>query len=416
MKKTYKLNLAVAGAGLLTIGLAGSALAFHSGGVAECGGCHTMHTQPAGGKFLLVGTDQSSTCLSCHEHAGDTGPSSYHISTADADMGPGLSPLQRTPGGDFGWLKKTYNWTVRGTASTEAGDSHGHNIVAVDKGYTADATNTTSPGGSFVAANLQCNSCHDPHGKFRRDSTGAIVTTGAPIIGNGSYATSAVPAAGQAVGAYRLLPGAGYTNSTGTNVFTGSPAAVAPSTYNQTEATNQVRVAYGAKSTAGSATWGQWCSSCHADMHTSSGKLVHPVDQNLGSTISGLYNSYVKSGDLTGTSATAYLSLVPFAQGAAASDFASLKANANNTLATSAGPASTDQVMCLSCHRAHASGFPEMLRWNNEYEFIVTNGAYLGSNTMGRTENEWKAAYYDRPATNFATYQRGLCNKCHAKD
>jgi len=417
MKKSYKVNLVVAGAGLLTLGLAGSAMAFHSGGVAECAGCHSMHTSKPGGKFLLVGTDQSSTCLSCHEHDGDTGPSSYHISTADSGLGAGMSPLQRTPGGDFGWLKKTYQWTLRTVLQTEAGETHGHNIVAIDKGYVADATNTTAPGGTFTAANLQCNSCHDPHGKFRRDSTGAIVTTGAPIIGNGSYTTSAVPAAGQAVGAYRLLPGAGYTSSTGTTIFPGSPAAVAPSTYNQTEATNQVRVAYGAKTGNGSATWGQWCSTCHADMHTSSGKLVHPVDQNLGSAISGLYNSYVKSGDMTGTSASSYLSLVPFAQGTSASDFASLKANASNALATSAGPASSDQVMCLSCHRAHASGFPEMLRWNNEYEFIVSNGAYLStSNSMGRTEDEWKAAYYDRPATNFATYQRGLCNKCHAKD
>jgi hypothetical protein len=29
---------------------------------------------------------------------------------------------------------------------------------------------------------------------------------------------------------------------------------------------------------------------------------------------------------------------------------------------------------------------------------------------------ETNAAYYDRPVTKFATYQRVLCNKCHAKD
>jgi len=420
MKKTCKLNLAVAAAGLLCLGLAGPALAFHSGGVAECAGCHSMHTAKAGGKFLLIGTDQSSTCLNCHENSADTGPNGYHISTADASLGAGLSPLQRTPGGDFAWLKKNYTWMGLATAPTnvESGDTHGHNIIAFDKRYVADATNATAPGGTFPAANLQCNSCHDPHGKYRRGPTGAVTSAGAPIIDSGSYDTSPVPIAGQAVGAYRLLAGLGYQSTAASGVsFPGVPLAVAPSTYNRTEAVTQTRVAYGTKSGSGQAPWGQWCSSCHGDMHTSSGKLVHPTDQNLGSSISGMYGRYVKSGNLNGTAATSYLSLVPFAQGAANSSFANLKANAKNDNSALGGPVSTDQVTCLSCHRAHASGFSSMLRWNNEYEFIVTDGAYLSTNnTMGRTENEWKAAYYDRPATNFATYQRGLCNKCHAKD
>src|SRR3990170_5482535 len=115
-------------AAVLALGLGGTAYAFHSGGVAECSGCHSMHSPKTGGSFLLVGIDQSSTCLTCHEHAGDTGPSSYHISTAPADMPAGAPPRQRTPGGDFGWLKKTYTFNVRGTPFTEDGSTHGHNI------------------------------------------------------------------------------------------------------------------------------------------------------------------------------------------------------------------------------------------------------------------------------------------------
>ena len=103
---------------VIALGLSGAAYAFHSGGVAECGGCHSMHSPKAGGSFLLIGTDQSSTCLSCHMHAGDTGPSSYHIATADSDMPTGVPPKQRTPGGDFGWLRKTYTYTIRGTTTT----------------------------------------------------------------------------------------------------------------------------------------------------------------------------------------------------------------------------------------------------------------------------------------------------------
>jgi len=44
----------------------------------------------------------------------------------------------------------------------------------------------------------------------------------------------------------------------------------------------------------------------------------------------------------------------------------------------------------------------------------VSNGAYPAE--MGRTAIETQGAYYDRPSTVFATYQKSLCNKCHAKD
>src|SRR6478609_5218052 len=95
--------------------------AFHSGGVAECGGCHSMHSPKASGSYLLVGSDPTSTCLTCHMQSGLAAPSSYHVATADADMGVGVAPKQRTPGGDFGWLRKDYTFTIRGTTTNEYG-------------------------------------------------------------------------------------------------------------------------------------------------------------------------------------------------------------------------------------------------------------------------------------------------------
>ncbi len=426
--KGLKLSLVILAATLLTIGLSGMAYAFHSGGVAECGGCHSMHSPKAGGTMLLVGIDASSTCLTCHEHAGDTVPTGYHISTAPADMAVGVPPKQRTPGGDFGWLKKSYTFTVRGTTTTEDGATHGHNIVAGDFGYVVDPVNTQAPGGTFLAAKLACNSCHDQHGKFRRLNDGSIATTGAPIIASGSYATSTTPqyaeppAAGTALGVYRLLAGSGYSNSVaGAIPFPGVPAAKAPNTYNQTEATNQVRVAYGVSAGLGKSTWGNWCGTCHGAMH-STGNYVHPVDTALSGPIIANYNSYVKSGDLTGVVASAFSSLAPFATNNG--DYAALAALAISNAPSSAGPAGGDQVNCMSCHRAHATGFPEMLRFNIEGEFMVYNSLYPGTDTTptapqfarGRLGAETQAAYYDRPVTQFASYQRVFCNKCHAKD
>ena len=213
-----------------------------------------MHSPAAADNRLLVGTDASSTCLSCHEHAGDTGPSGYHISTAAADMPVGVAPQQRTPGGDFGWVKKRYTYTVDGASITEDGATHGHNIVAADFGFIADPARTIAPGGTFPAGDLACTSCHDPHGRYRRLADDTIATTGAPIIGSGSYDTNPVPQSGQAVGVYRLLAGAGYTKGGAT--FNGAPLAVAPAVYNRSESSTQTRVAYGHAAGSGRDTWG----------------------------------------------------------------------------------------------------------------------------------------------------------------
>jgi predicted CXXCH cytochrome family protein len=412
-----RIGLALLSTAFLMFLAGGKAEAFHSGGVAECSGCHSMHEAKAA-SFLLVGTDASSTCLVCHQHAGDTGPSSYHVATADGDMPTGVAPLQRSPGGDFGWLKKTYSWVPRSGAATENsfGQMHGHNIVATDQSFVADTENTTAPGGTFSSSQLGCQSCHDPHGRARRLSDGSYVnafynpgSTNAPIISSGSYNNSLTPAAGQAVGVYRLLRGLG-DNSQGAT-FNGVGIAIAPSSYNRTEAATQTRVAYGADSTN---TWGAWCGTCHPAMHANTG-TVHPVDRALG-TIANAYNSYVKSGDLTGVAATSYNSLVPFAE--ATGTITTLQSHAKNDNSYLNGPSTSDQVTCFSCHRAHASGFDFMLRFNMGNEFMVNNGTYTGTVAVaqGRTEAEMTAAYYDRPATQFASYQRVLCNKCHAKD
>ena len=420
--RALRIGVALLSATVVVLAYSSSPQAFHSGGVAECGGCHSMHNPKPGGTFLLVGTDASSACLTCHE--GSAG--SYHISTAVADMPTGVAPLQRTAGGDFGWLKKDYTFTVRGTTSTEDGDTHGHNVVAADFGYLADPHNVTAPGGgnnSYSSSQLGCQSCHDPHGRARRLSDGTYVnaiytpgSTNAPIISSGSYHNSLTPAPGQAVGVYRLLRGVG-DNTVGVT-FDEAPIAISPSTYNRTEAATQTRVAYGSQ---GANTWGNWCGTCHEGMH-SNGNYVHPVDRALTANVASNYNAYVKSCDLTGGSGTSYSSLVPFMEKNAS--ITTLQGHANPANNYMNGPSSSDEVSCLSCHRAHASGFMHALRWNMEGEFMTYDGMWPGTDTTptvpqfarGRTSAETAAAYNDRPATQFASYQRVLCNKCHAKD
>ncbi len=411
--------------------------AFHDGGVAACEGCHTMHNSLNGaamttafsqyqtGPYLLKGTDQSSTCLNCHEHAGDTGPSSFHISTSDNDMTTNFPPLQLSPGGDFGWLKKTYNWNGESGPETSRGERHGHNVIASDYGYVADSTIMTAPGGEafqYPSDRLSCISCHDPHGRYRRTSAGTIVrpangTAVQPIKDSGSYETSPDPDATTSVGVYRLLGGVGYQPKSlnGSYAFPyRSFFAVAPETYNRAEDTSDVRVAYGSNVSL-------WCANCHTLMHTTFGATIHPADQALGPTIIPIYDAYVKTGDLTGSHGTAYLSLVPF-QMDNTTNMATLKGAVSST----AGPVSGDRVMCLSCHRAHASGWDSIMRFPLGSTFMTVddgsgNPVYPNPATnpveaMGRATMEYQKALYDRAPTKFAPFQRVLCNKCHAWD
>jgi hypothetical protein len=373
--------------------LSSTSLSFHSGSAVECDGCHEMHnsaSEPDAASNgattdqtplrLLKGSDASSTCLNCHEAAGLMGPTGHYISTPSSEVTAGMPPKQLSPGGDFGWLKRSYTFSKNGIAVVEDGSSHGHNIVAIDKGYTT--VSGTSPGGSYPASMLGCTSCHDPHGIARQPSTG------------------------EAVGAYRLLAGRNYVS--GPVTFQTYPIAVAPLTYNQSEAANQVRVAYGA---SGTNTWSNWCGTCHGTM-LSGQNYVHPVDRSLGSKIAANYNAYLRSGNVTGSGTNSFLSLLPFATNTG--DIATLAALANNNNSNLNGPNANDQVNCLTCHRAHASGWKHALRWNNSATFIVEKGVW--PTAQGRTVEETRKAYYDRPPTVFASYQRVLCNKCHMKD
>jgi hypothetical protein len=423
--RTFRITVAVLGAAFVVLAYSGQPAAFHSGGVAECVGCHSMHNPAQAGNtgnFLLVKVGATATCLSCHESATDTGPNGYHVSTPTAKLGPGASPLQRTPGGDFGWVKKDY---TDGSYS-EDGATHGHNVVAPEYGYEVDPTNATAPGGSFPSNALGCASCHDPHGRARRLADGTVSNALTPIKASGSYPDAAnEPTATEAVGVYRLLAGPGY-GQTGTGItFTGAPAAKVPSSYNRTESAQQTRAAYGHATTKGHVSWGEWCATCHPNMHSENG-YVHPVDETLGSVVANNYNQYVKTGDISGTATSSYTSLVPFVEGTA--DYTVLASHAKNDGTALGGPGANDRVSCLSCHRAHASGMMYALRYDVEYEFMTKEGMYIATDNpavtgsrasvqrRGRSNAEWAAAYYDRPATQFASYQRVLCNKCHKKD
>src|SRR4030065_2071004 len=161
-------------------------------------------------------------------------------------------------------------------------------------------------------------------------------------------------------------------------------------------------------------------------MHSGTSSLmVHPVNQGLGSSVAANYNAYIGSGNMSGVSTTSYDSIIPF-QTANSSDYAALKLLAVNDGSNKNGPATSDRVMCLSCHRAHATGFEFMGRWNNANELMAVDSVWPGTDSpstianqakyaQGRTVAETTKAYNDT-TMHYSSYQRVLCNKYHAKD
>jgi hypothetical protein len=446
------LRLAVAAVFATTFG---SAYAFHSGGVAECEGCHSMHnsfegaanvtgstTGQGSGPYLLKAQTQSGACLNCHNSA-DTVGSGYHISTdgsmlhftaQGATAGNYSGPVEVTPGGDFAWLKSTRTGSIRGALTTWLGERQGHNVIAPDFSYGVDGTQVVAPGGTYPAANLHCSSCHDPHGKYRRFADGTVGVTGAPIFNSGSYTTSKAPISGvAAVGVYRLLAGVGYQpkSLTGSYGFLSpSPDALSPSSYNNaasntTIAGTQDRVAYGQGMS-------EWCANCHVAFiqgsYTSGmGGLRHPAGNGakLTAAIVANYNAYISSG-IAGTPPNAgYSALAPFETGMTDRTPASYAALATFQ-GTPTAAATTNNVACVSCHRAHATAFESMTRFYTGNEFMTVADSsnapiYDSTATENKINTGYAAttqaiAYNGRPATLFGPYARDYCNKCHNKD
>lgn len=406
--KSIKLLLVIMAAGLITFGLSGSVMAFHDGGVAHCDGCHTMHNseggQPIndnlpvgeGNEYLLKGTDPSSTCLSCHEGSG-----SYHIYSDDGS--------NFSPGGDFYWMTKTFTYVTHGT-HTSTSSNHGHNIIAADFGLTQDADISQSPGGSYNAAWLGCHSCHNPHGTKEGDGV---------IVGSGSYGDDpgALPA-GEVYGNYRLLGDASYDGGMGPlyDFINGAPTAVANHFSPESDGVNipaPGEPALSVSHTVYGQDMSEWCANCHGGFlkATAVGEgHVHPAGN--AESLSGhaaLYNAYVKTGVSTGDATTSYLQFVTFE-----------RHNDNVVLllpfaTTLDGPTAGSNVMCLSCHRAHASAFPNAGRWFFESEFLAES--HPAPTDTGVTGNDVLYSYYGRDiASEFGEFQRSFCNKCHAKD
>jgi len=409
--KFIKVIMVIMAAAMITLALGGNVLAFHGGGVAHCDGCHTMHNSQNGqpvingttagtgtNSSLTIGIDPSSTCLDCH---GDDGFGRYHVLSDNSDANP-----NRSAGGDFNWVRNDYFPVIRGNQQTWKGEEFGHNINAADFNFPTPTLLTAAPTSSgatgFPQSDLACSSCHDPHGKVARTSN-----TYKPIVGSGSYGGVGLDLTAGVMGNYRLLGSTGYNPQGALSAFS-NPAPIAWASNNNGY--------YGSKVDYGSG-MSEWCANCHTGFDAvGSTAHRHPAsnDAHLNGEASN-YNKYVATGDLTGTKATSYLGLVPFERGVTYNDQGYVGLLDPDS---TEGPDTNSNVMCLTCHRAHASGFKDSGRWAFAEELLVDSlpdGATSGY-PYAQQEGYYYAGNRIDILTTFGAGQRSLCNKCHIQD
>jgi len=329
--------------GLVSVGLIyGVAYAAVTG---ECVNCHTMHNSQGGEGMELVATETGpfealtrGSCLGCHGQGGgvsittDNIPQVYHTETTD-DLAEG-----------------NFYYVVTGPT-----DAKGHNVEGL---VDEDSTLHSTPPGFDTdydpaatdfnpASRLTCAGQQGCHGN-RDEASQFAAISGAHHGDDACLKFGTIDEASQGASvatSYRFLykvkggehdewQRAGIASETEHNEYKGETFA---------DRTTQ--------SWSTVDTISELCAECHGNFHMSTGIgtaspwLRHPTDAVLPN--SGEYASYNPD------YANVYSVEAPVARTSIPT------ASPDNTVTPG-----TDIVMCLSCHRAHASNYNDILRWD----------------------------------------------------
>lgn len=326
-------------------------IAFHEQGSADCEACHVSHDSqdgqvlpgPTSKNWLLRAETSSDLCLSCH--AEDFG--------AVLGMDP-LHPPPERAAGNFVFLVEDNLDDTAVVAGNIPGDAAGHNLDAPGYGLFPDAYTMQAPGGSFNARDMRCTSCHDPHG-------------------NGNF---------------RLLRGIGdVPTSPGFSYYFSNPAPQAEGLRLDGSESPSSHTAY-------LSGMSEWCANCHGRYRHGGASGMDGFRHNsgiaMGSNTATHYNHYDGqdrwiAGQL-GSPATSFIPEVPFE-------------DSGMTTSSTSGPSAGSRLMCLSCHRAHASSAPHAGRWDFNVDLLEDDGRPSGS--------------YPIPSPYPGQAQGTLCYKCH---
>ena len=315
----------------------------------HCSDCHTMHysqsgqvlaTWGKGGPFkaLLIGD-----CVFCHTGTNDgtnKTPYVYSKSEPTYTFGGNRNTLA---GGNFWWVTQN--------------DNYGHNVAGIANSDTLSEppgfeANYGSKGRSSWSGQITCAGTYGCHGDpAKSDPVEAILGAHHNNITRDNGTASADTVAES----YRFLLGIKGTEDSDWEY-----------TLNATDHNGYYAAAYTNPFTTPSdeASINYLCGECHGRFHYetnstsnySSPWLRHPTDYDMNNVSGKEYGNYpntaIFSGKL-GVSATGdYFADVPVG-------------NTDGAVKSQVLQVSGDAiVLCVSCHRAHATPFDDILRWN----------------------------------------------------
>ena len=401
---------------------------YHSYDGLICTDCHTLHNSEdgaritrgdwAGGPYreLLKKGDWTDMCLSCHKQGYNTSATADLAGVTDSGW---VAPIVMTndgnvpagtamPGGDFYFAnldpKKGHNpsfskGAVGGTATSK--------LIKADT-----ILGSTPPGGSITDGEWSCHSCHGMHSRFsdsygayrqlkrtinKKNVSGDVTGFGVEtIVGNVTQDPAYEPIKSNSRGD---IVGLDYKNiRKDGNALEGADLF-------KSEGDTNKNVYRGGFSS--------FCSACHGDFHggnnetrvTDNGKtraggtwLRHPTNVKMNEAGSkygiSTYTKQVSNVQGTAPNPVGYDWKYPLVQ--PDSDFTVQADAASATVAATA--IGDDRLMCLTCHKAHATKYDNLVRWDANAHSFLPNGA---EDIDGSSANGDNIAFG--------------CGKCHQK-
>jgi len=389
---------------------------YHSEEGLVCTDCHDQFganhaasqdgTTPAA---VLKKADISDLCLSCHTKGRNT---AYTADLPGVQLGDWTAPIVMTdngitppgiamPAGDFFWSNSDPR---KGHNPAYTKDSS----VPTSKAIKGDPVlGNTPPGGSLAGPQWSCISCHGAHSRFDGSNSSwrqlkrkvnnvnvtgdvrqyAVETAKSSVVQDPRFEPIKSNSRGEMQGNYHTELRKDGNPLEGADLF-------------QPESDTNKNVYRGGFSS--------FCSACHGDFHggnqesgRSDGRnraggswVKHPTNLRLGESSKYGVDAYTAS--ITNTQGTnpnpvGYDWKYPVVKG----DY-DFSVKSSIASAAQRSISSEDRIMCLTCHKAHATQFKNMTRWDTEAHAFIAAGQkdFAGEISIG-----------DNPAYG--------CGKCH---
>jgi predicted CXXCH cytochrome family protein len=343
-----------------------------------CCNCHTMHNSQNGSQIYTETPMRGGPgynllrvkCISCHSSTdssptkpigGDTVPIVYNT----------VEPTNMTAGGNFYYVQNL-------------GDKYGHNVI------TDDSILSSAPGASETGVGCGFGGCHR---SLARIQLGPGLCTGTNcVIGNGCigchvpahHAPDPTPPSvivKEENGCYRFLndpcwvwgipPHCSRPGMEGIEDPDWELTA-SPTDHNEYRDTDKPAAPFspGSGNPQGIS---DFCAGCHRDYHS-----WDNANRNRSADGSWLRHP---AGDTEIPNRGEYAAYTTYNPQAPVS-------RPNLTTVSSTVTPGIDRVMCLSCHRAHGSPYPDMLRWNYDDMIAGDNTKSGGCFTCHTQKNQ----------------------------